>query len=167
MIYDLPEPELFDLAYVFAAPPRGIDEDLAGTLAAAAHRWADVYQHSRLTCADRGDHVELVSRRPDFDWGTLIVDDPFELTALRLLDRPHAPAALLRKLADKLPGLGEDAVSALLGRWRELGLVYTDGGQHVLTAPLANNQALIRISRGRRSTWTPSETLVGSEGRSQ
>jgi len=167
MIYDLPESELFDLAYLFDVPPRGIGEDVAGELAAAVDRWTDVYQGSRLTCADRGDHVELVSRRPDFDWGTLIVDDPFELTALRLLDRPHAPAALLRKLADKFPGLGEDAVSALLGRWRELGLVYTDGGQHVLTAPLANNQALIRISRGRRSTWTPSETLVGSEGRSQ
>jgi ribosomal peptide maturation radical SAM protein 1 len=165
MIYDLPEPELFDLAYVFATPGRGIDEQVAGRLSAAVECWAGAYQDSRLTCADRGDHVELVSRRAGFDWTTLTVDDPLELAALRLLDRPHTPAALIRKLADKFPGLGDDAVSELLNRWRELGLLYADGGQYVLTAPLANNQALIRVSPGRRSTWTPSGTLVDSEGR--
>ncbi|EWM10510.1 RiPP maturation radical SAM C-methyltransferase [Kutzneria sp. 744] len=165
MMYDLPESELFELAYLFAVPPRGVDEDVAAELAAAVDRWAAAYQSSRLTSADRGDHIELVSERSAFDWRTLTVDDPLELTALRLLDRPHTSAALTRKLADRFPGLGDGAVSALLSHWRELGLLYSDGGQHVSTAPLANNQALTRVSRGARTTWTPSAPLVGSEGR--
>jgi len=108
-----------------------------------------------------------VSRRPGFAWTTLTIDDPWEMGALRLLDRPHSRSALTRKLADRRPGLAEDDMTALLGRWLELGLVFTDGGQHVLTAAIASNQELIRVKKrgAGRSTRTPSPALVIMQGR--
>ena len=58
---DLPEGELFDLAYLFSAPPRGIGEDLAGELRAAVEVWRKAYPTSRLTYLDVGNaFIQLV-----------------------------------------------------------------------------------------------------------
>jgi ribosomal peptide maturation radical SAM protein 1 len=155
LIYDLPEAELFDLGYLFEAPSRGIEAAVADRLAAAVAEWESVYSSSRLTQSDRGDHIALVNRRPAFDWTTLRVDDPVEMAALRLLDRPHQPAALARKLAVLEPAVTEGDVVELLGRWRELGLIFADGGQVVLTAVSATNQKLRQVNRVAGDPVTP------------
>ncbi|TDD63708.1 RiPP maturation radical SAM C-methyltransferase [Actinomadura rubrisoli] len=161
MIYDLPEAELFDLGYLFEAPPRGIDAAVADRLAAAAAEWESAYPESRLTQCDLGDHIDLLNRRPAFGWTTLRIDDPVEMAVLRLLDRPHRPAALARKLA-----VNDGDVAKLLDRWRDLGLVFADGGQVVLTAVHAANQELRRVNRQVDDLVTPTPTpaLVGEAG---
>ncbi|WP_329153947.1 RiPP maturation radical SAM C-methyltransferase [Streptomyces sp. NBC_01456] len=145
--YDLPESELLDLAYVFEAPERGITEPTVTALNEALGAWKKHHADARLTHADLGDRIVLVSRRRAFDWGVRELTDPLETAAFRLLDQPHAPAALTRKLAARLPDhtVDEPAVHALLQRWVTLGLVFTDGGQYVHLAPAAVNEDLLRL----------------------
>ncbi|WP_103536024.1 RiPP maturation radical SAM C-methyltransferase [Streptomyces sp. SM11] len=145
--YDLPEEELYDLAYVFEAPERGIGEDTVSTLNDALALWKKHHTDSRLTQADLGDRIVLVSRRRAFDWHAMELTDPFEITLFRLLDQPHAAAALLRKAASRVPGhtATEADVERLLAHWLELGLLFTDGGQYVHLAPSAVNEDLLRL----------------------
>ncbi|BCJ66707.1 RiPP maturation radical SAM C-methyltransferase [Polymorphospora rubra] len=140
LIYDLPESELMDLAYLFDVPPQGIDEETAGRLERAVTEWQHEYAHSRLTHHDLGEEIVLVSRRRHFDWHVLRLTDPTEVAAFRQLDQPHTVAALARRL-----GSPEPAVAALLRRWRELGIVFEDAGQFIQIAPQAMNQDLLRI----------------------
>lgn len=145
--YDLPESELLDLAYVFEAPERGITEPTVTALNDALGAWKKHHADARLTHADLGDRIVLVSRRRAFEWGAIELTDPLETAAFRLLDQPHAPAALTRKLAARLPDhtVDESAVHALLQHWVTLGLVFTDGGQYVHLAPAAVNEDLLRL----------------------
>ncbi|MGI5359031.1 RiPP maturation radical SAM C-methyltransferase [Streptomyces sp. CA-252508] len=161
--YDLPEEELYDLAYVFEAPPRGIGEPTVTALNDALAAWKKHHADARLTHADLGDRIVLVSRRRAFDWRTMELTDPFERAAFRLLDQPHTPAALARKAARKAPGTAapdEAGVQRLLDTWLALGLVFTDGGQYVHIAPAAVNEDLLRLDFMRHtyaSAGTPAE----------
>ncbi|MFB7596131.1 RiPP maturation radical SAM C-methyltransferase [Streptomyces sp. NPDC056160] len=145
--YDLPEEELYDLAYVFEAPARGIGERTVTALNDALAAWKKHHADARLTHEDLGDRIVLISRRRAFDWRTRQLTDPFELAAFRLLDQPHTPAALARKAARKAPAdaRDEDAVRRLLDSWVALGVVFTDGGQYVHIAPAAVNEDLLRL----------------------
>ncbi|MEU0663982.1 RiPP maturation radical SAM C-methyltransferase [Streptomyces lavendulocolor] len=161
--YDLPEEELYDLAYVFEAPPRGIGEPTVTALNDALAAWKKHHADARLTHADLGDRIVLVSRRRAFDWRTMELTDPFERAVFRLLDQPHTPAALTRKAARKAPGTAapdEAGVQRLLDTWLALGLVFTDGGQYVHIAPAAVNEDLLRLDFMRHtyaSAGTPAE----------
>ncbi|MFF9768464.1 RiPP maturation radical SAM C-methyltransferase [Streptomyces sp. NPDC014636] len=145
--YDLPETELYDLAYVFEAPARGIGEPAVSALNDALAAWKKHHADARLTQTDLGDRIVLVSRRRAFDWRTTELTDPFELAAFRLLDQPHSVAALSRKAAGKAPAAARDeaAVQRLLDLWVSLGIVFTDGGQYVHIAPAAVNEDLLRL----------------------
>ncbi|MFF0965792.1 RiPP maturation radical SAM C-methyltransferase [Streptomyces sp. NPDC003703] len=145
--YDLPENELYDLAYVFEAPARGIGEPTVTALNDALAAWKKHHADARLTHDDLGDRIVLVSRRRAFDWRTRELTDPFERAAFRLLDQPHTPAALARKAARQVPGAARDeaAVQELLDAWTALGIVFTDGGQYVHIAPAAVNEDLLRL----------------------
>jgi ribosomal peptide maturation radical SAM protein 1 len=146
--YDLPEAELYDLAYVFEAPARGITEETVGRLNDGIAAWKKRHVDARLTHTDLGDRIVLVSRRERFDWRTLCLTDPCEIAAFRLLDQPHTASALLRKLNDGTPGgpaLTDADVRSLLDSWVERGLVFTDAGSYVHLAPAAVNQDLLRL----------------------
>ena len=145
--YDLPESELYDLAYVFEAPRRGITEPTVTALNDALDAWRKHHADARLTHTDLGDRIVLVSRRRTFAWRAMELTDPFELAVFRLLDQPHAPAALTRKAAARARGAAreEHEVRRLLDSWVALGLVFTDGGQYVHIAPGAVNEDLLRL----------------------
>ncbi|MEW2438377.1 RiPP maturation radical SAM C-methyltransferase [Streptomyces caniferus] len=155
--YDLPESELYELAYVFEAPERGIGEPTVTSLNDALAAWRKHHTDSRLTHADLGDRIVCVSRRHAFDWGAMELTTPLETAAFRLLDQPHAPAALTRKLAARLPEqlVDEAEVHALLQHWVTLGLVFTDGGQYVHLAPAAVNEDLLRLDFMRHRHAAP------------
>ena len=160
LIYDLPEAELYDMAYVFASPGRGIGAETAAELDAALGRWQADHAAARLTHTDLGDRIVLISRRPAFAWEQLVLSDPFEVAVFRLLDQPHSPAPLARKAAAALPAqedgepdgaVVEARVRALLDRWSALGLVFTDAGQWVHVAPPSVNQGLLHLDFMRRA----------------
>ncbi|MFI2641820.1 RiPP maturation radical SAM C-methyltransferase [Streptomyces sp. NPDC018610] len=158
--YDLPEPELHDLAYVFSAPERGITEPTVGLLNEAIAAWKKHHADARLTHTDLGDRIVLVSRRRSFPWRTLELTDPFETALFRLLDQPHGAMALHRKLtsrahhADGAEHTPQD-VEDLLRRWVDLGVVFTDAGQYVHIAPAAVNQDLLRLDYMRHLHTRP------------
>ncbi|WP_019357532.1 RiPP maturation radical SAM C-methyltransferase [Streptomyces sp. AA1529] len=171
--YDLPESELYDLAYVFEAPERGIGEETAGRLNDGIKAWHEAYPASRLTHTDLGDRIVLVSRRRKFDWRVRELTAPVELAAFRLLDQPHHPAALARKVAGQLASEGaegppqegaadEPAIRELLERWLEWGVVFTDAGQYVQLAPAAVNEDLLRLEF-MRSTAAATEPAAAQD----
>ncbi|MEU6669084.1 RiPP maturation radical SAM C-methyltransferase [Streptomyces sp. NPDC046727] len=145
--YDLPEEELYDLAYVFEAPARGIGEPTVTALNDALAAWKKHHADARLTHTDLGDRIVLVSRRRAFDWRTTELTDPFEVACFRLLDQPHTVTALTRKAARQEPGAAHDeaGVRRILDGWVSLGIVFTDGGQYVHIAPAAVNEDLLRL----------------------
>ncbi|WP_326682222.1 RiPP maturation radical SAM C-methyltransferase [Streptomyces sp. NBC_01237] len=168
--YDLPEEELYDLAYVFEAPQRGIGETTVSALNDALALWKEHHADARLTQADLGDRIILVSRRRAFDWRVMELSDPFEIAVFRLLDQPHAPASLLRKATVRVPGhtRTEADVDALLAHWQERGLLFTDGGHFVHLAPSAVNEDLLRLGFMRTAhaapaPGSPPESGSGSE----
>lgn len=168
--YDLPEEELYDLAYVFEAPQLGIGETTVSALNDALALWKEHHADARLTQADLGDRIILVSRRRAFDWRVMELSDPFEIAVFRLLDQPHAPASLLRKATVRVPGhtRTEADVDALLARWQERGLLFTDGGHFVHLAPSAVNEDLLRLGFMRTAHAAPApdsppESGSGSE----
>jgi ribosomal peptide maturation radical SAM protein 1 len=144
-IYDLPETELADLVYVFDSPNRGIAEDCVTRLRKAIAAWTGAYPSSRLTHCDLDEHIVLIDTRPGFSWRVLDITDPLELAAFRLLDAPHSPAALFRKVSALHQDVTEEKIDALLARWYEIGLVFRDGGQVVHVAPAVANQDLTRL----------------------
>lgn len=143
--YDLPEPELHDLAYLFSGPQLGVDETVAARLREATEQWTEQYPHSRLSYTDLGDEIILVSRRRGFDWTVRHLTDPAELLVFRLLDQPRNPAVLARRLAAAgLPTADRD-LGRLLDSWVEGGIVFTESDHFVHVALEAANQELLRI----------------------
>ncbi|MET7300741.1 RiPP maturation radical SAM C-methyltransferase [Embleya sp. NPDC005575] len=142
LIYDLPERELFDLAYLFDALPQGIGSAEAAVLDTAVEEWKASYAHSKLTFCEVDGAIVLVSRRSGFDWTVLTLADPLELAAFRLLNQPRTPEALARKLS-----VDQDVIVALLERWRALGLVFTESGHYIQVAVEARNQDVLHIDR--------------------
>ncbi|MEO3761833.1 RiPP maturation radical SAM C-methyltransferase [Streptomyces sp. B5E4] len=170
--YDLPESELYDLAYVFEAPDRGIGQQTAKRLNEGIKAWHGAFAASRLTHTDLGDRIVLVSRRRAFDWRTRELTHPVELAAFRLLDQPHHPSALARKITERLAAdsgggadgtdalVDEAAVRELLERWLDWGVVFTDAGQYVHIAPAAVNEDLLRLEFMRRATAATEEATA-------
>ncbi|ATZ29264.1 RiPP maturation radical SAM C-methyltransferase [Streptomyces lavendulae] len=156
LTYDLPEAEMFDLAYVFDVPPRGIGEEVVARLDEGIAQWKRNYAGSRLTHCDLEDRIVLVSRRRAFDWTHLELTVPFELSLFRLLDQPHTVKAATRKLHEE-HGMGEDALREVLERWRALGVVFEDSGQFVQIAPPALNEEFLRIDFMRHTSARDAE----------
>jgi ribosomal peptide maturation radical SAM protein 1 len=152
VIFDLPDAELTDLAYLFTAGPQGVSADVLARLRAAATEWQHAYhERSRLTCCDLGSEIVLVSARPGFDWHAMSLTSPAEVAVFRLLDQPHSAPGLLRKLPPAADGgLTETELAGLLRRWVALGLVFTENGQYIHVASSATNQELQRIGSGRQ-----------------
>jgi ribosomal peptide maturation radical SAM protein 1 len=166
--YDLPEEELHDLAYVFQAPERGIGSATVNRLNDAISAWKKHHTDARLTHTDLGDEIVLVSRRHSFDWRTLRLTDPFAVAAFRLLDQPHSPKALHRKLTAD-PAFGdrtERDVQDLLAEWTAKGVAFTDAGQYVHLAPASVNQDLLRLDYMRhvhtKAAAEPDEELTAT-----
>ena len=155
LIHDLPESELFDLAYLFESKPQGIGRPMADRLDEALATWQAEFRDSRLTRCDLGEEILLTNQRSAFPWEHLRLVRPLDVAAFRLLDQPHTPTALTRKLAEAgLPGADQEAVSLLLREWFALGLLFRDDGHYVQVAPDATNDELLRIDARR---------LLGSE----
>jgi ribosomal peptide maturation radical SAM protein 1 len=140
IIYDLPDEELADLAYLFSGPVKGIERQLANELSDAVGTWRAVYPRSRLTWTDLGEKIVLVNTRPAFAWSTHELTTAAERTMFGLLDQPRKVATL----AAQVPG-GAAAVAPLLREWTELGLLFTDDDRYVQVAVESRNQMVMRV----------------------
>ncbi|AYN37810.1 hypothetical protein D9753_01195 [Streptomyces dangxiongensis] len=148
--YRLPESELAQLAYLFVAPPRGIDEVLGERLGTAVNAWVANHPYSSLTQEDHGDRIVLVNTRPGYSWRVLELREPGELALFRALARPRNPATL----GARVPG-GQHEAEVLLDRWTVLGLLFHDDGHVVHVAVDADNPLFMRARQreARRDDW--------------
>lgn len=142
--YDLPESELFDMAYLFSAPAQGVSDSIGDQLRIAGDTWQRAYAHSRLSHTDLGAEILLVSRRAAFNWSTMRISDPLEVAVFRLLDQPRSLATLCRKLA-LAHEVDEPALQALLRHWVGLGVLFTESDHYVHVAMQSANQEMMRI----------------------
>lgn len=143
--YDLPAPQLHDLAYLFDAAPRGIGGAMAEVVESAMRDWRRHNPGSRLCYYDAGDAIVLVSRRPAFHWAVRQLVDPVEVSVFRALDQPRTAASLARVAG---AAGGADLVG-LLRRWRELGLLFVEDGRFIHVATRGANQDLHRLDPER------------------
>lgn len=148
LCYDLPEPDLFDLAYLFEAPERGIGDEMAAKLTDGLNRWRREHWRSQLSYFETDDRITITNTRPAFDWHVLQLRTPLERALFHLLDQPRTREHLEREGARRADAQPEQA-RAVLDRWVELGLVFSDAGRmiHVVTAD--HNQKLLRILAGK------------------
>ncbi|MEO3783976.1 RiPP maturation radical SAM C-methyltransferase [Actinocorallia sp. B10E7] len=142
LIYDLPPAELEDFAYVFDVPPAGVGPQTVKRLEEAVTEWAREAPASRLTHCDLGESIVLVNTRAAYPWTVHTLSTPAELALFRLLDRPHTPESLARKLPDA-------PVAALLADWHALGLLFEDDGRVVHVVPESVNEELLRRGAAR------------------
>lgn len=147
LIYDLPEAEIRDFAYLFSATDRGISEDRAGSLRAAISEWRHEHHGSRVVHWDLDDKIVVSSRRKHFTYSVQKITDPVEIAAFRLLDDPRSVASLVNRLTASLGvPVTQRRIREILRRWHDLGLVFADGGQFVHVVPPATNQELARFA---------------------
>ena len=186
LVYDLPDEELYDMAYLFDSDPQGIGGQVEKDLNDAVARWEQAHLTSALTVCDLGDALVLANRREQFPWETLRLTDPLEVAAFRLLEHPRTVTGLTRALAEA--GLGaadetgtadeigetdeanqpdEATVAALILRWTDLGLLFHDGVRIVHVAVDAANQDVHRLDERRlfvdRQVSELVDELVGVE----
>jgi ribosomal peptide maturation radical SAM protein 1 len=149
VIYDLPEPELNEIAYIFEGKKLGITDEVIRELDESISRWRRAYYDGRyrLTFSDVDGAIVLVSSRDDYRWHTLVIDDKDEVTIFNRLSQPRSLDSLERYVKDTLAGRID--VAGLLEGWRELGIIFSDGAQLIHVAVEPYNQEITRVSSRR------------------
>ncbi|UWE11356.1 RiPP maturation radical SAM C-methyltransferase [Actinacidiphila bryophytorum] len=147
LIYDLPDTELADLAYLFETPDRGIDGKLAKELDQALREWGGNHVRSRLSYTDLGDRIELSNSRPGFAWRSMTLADPVEVELFRALHNPRSLEQLERRAVSGGGGWDTGRVETLLADWRRAGLIFVEADRAVQVATEDENQLMCRIRR--------------------
>ncbi len=149
VIYDLPESELNEIAYIFEGAQRGVADEVIQELQESISRWRRAYYDGRcrLTCSTVEGAIVLVSAREDYKWRTFVIDDEDEAEIFNMLSQPRSFDSLERYARDALAGRID--VAGLLARWRELGIIFSDGAQLIHVAAEARNQEITRVSLRR------------------
>ncbi|HET9898223.1 MAG TPA: RiPP maturation radical SAM C-methyltransferase [Streptosporangiaceae bacterium] len=134
VVYQLPELELADLAYLFDTPPAGIGGEVEQLLREKTDDWRNNYQSSRLVIERQGEH-ELTIEDDRRSWPCRRHHlTGWQAAAYRLLEGGRTAGALARTLA----GAGHDTPAADVERWLRslvaLGLAFTDGAGYVSLA---------------------------------
>ncbi|AEV84653.1 radical SAM protein [Actinoplanes sp. SE50] len=149
LCYDLPQADLFDLAYLFEAPQRGIGDDLAARLSAGLDTWRGEHWRSQLSYFADDDGITIANTRPGFDWRTVRLGTPVERSLFDLLDQPRT-AAFLHREVGRRTGATVAEIDAVLERWDGLGLYFSDAGRMIHVVTQDQNQRLLRILAGRQ-----------------
>ncbi|AJC56911.1 radical SAM domain-containing protein [Streptomyces sp. 769] len=169
LTYDLPEQELFGIAYIFKATHQGIGNDMAWKLRAAMDTWRDGHRHSQLSYFETEESITLTNTRPGFDWHVIQLTTDVEIALFQLLDQPRSLPYLERECAKRL---GQTDVGAVIDRWMEPGLLFTDDGRliHVVTKDRNQRFMQIRVGQGlaaRSKADRPSSESVDGARRSR
>ena len=159
LTYDLPEKELFDIAYIFDATHKGIGNDMAWKLRVGLDEWRNQHWRSQLSYFETDEGITLTNTRPGFDWDVIQLTTDVELALFQLLDQPRSLEYLERECSKRF---GQTDVSAVIDRWMELGLIFTDAGRmiHVVTKDRNQRFMQIEVGRGLSASDRPSPAPV-------
>lgn len=148
LCFDLPEQDLFDIAYLFEASEHGIGADVAAKLTAGLDEWRSEHARSQLSYYETDECLTILNTRPRFDWDVLQLTTPLEHTLFHMLDQPRSTGFLEREGARRCEAPVEE-VRRVLDRWTELGLLFTDCGRTVHVVTQDHNQRVMRVMAGR------------------
>lgn len=134
-IYGLPQEELADLLYVFESKAAGLDDAEGERIDRMVHEWRDLHRGARLVALNEGERLRIVDERAPRQPKEHLLESVLECAAYRDLLKGRKADVLGRRLreaghADAAP----ERVSELLDAWREAGLIYQDGDNHVALA---------------------------------
>ncbi|MER5446468.1 RiPP maturation radical SAM C-methyltransferase [Streptomyces sp. NPDC002764] len=163
LIYDLPDTELADLAYLFDTDDRGIEKAIADRLDEALQEWRENYVRSRLSYADVDGRIELVNSRPGFAWRTMTLDDPVEVELFRALHDPRTNDHLVRRAGQRSGAWDRPRVEGLLADWRRQGLIFVEDDRVLHVATEDDNQLMCRIRRESQKSGGPELALELAE----
>lgn len=128
-LYDLPEDELADLAYLFDTAPAGIGPDLAERMTRAITKWRDGYRASSLLWRPREDGgIDIEDRRAGWPPRTISLTAD-ETAIFGAMATPRSIESVERSAP---PGLVE--------HWHRLGLLFRD---HTRVVSLPTNASRI------------------------
>ncbi|WP_224247953.1 RiPP maturation radical SAM C-methyltransferase [Hyalangium gracile] len=131
LVYNLPHEELMDLAYLFDAPPRGIQGELPKRLRELVDKWQEVYRKSDLSFRDDGQYIYIEDRREGWPRADYIYDDAYRVALFRLLRRPQSPVSAAEALHKAGIEATSEQVAKDLAEWRKQGLVFEEAGRFV------------------------------------
>ena len=129
-LYDLPDAELYDLAYAFDADPLGIGGEVAQRLEETVARWRKAYETSTLVMREVDGAIVIHDRRSGRLAEDYAIEHPTLVQAFHALSRPRSEPEFLRGLADRLGGDEPDG-GEWLANLKEAGLVFWDAGRVV------------------------------------
>lgn len=148
-VYDLPEHELMDLAYIFETPPKGITGEVTKRLAEAVKQWKESYTQSELSYRDDGRHIYLRDRRVGWPERDVVLVEPSEVALFRLLLRPQSPATAAESLRSHGHEVTPEQVTQKLADWRKEGLAFEEGGRFICL-PLRARPQRVRAPAGKK-----------------
>ncbi len=157
IVYDLPEHEVADMAFLFRCEPHGIDDATAASLVAAGDAWRESYPQSTLTQRVTESSVVLTDRRvgwPERDHVLEGLPAAAYLTLARQLTVAALRAALRAGGHDLADGAADGELQELLLSWRRDGLVYEDDGTWVALA--------VPFTARQRSTWEERRDFIAA-----
>jgi len=152
LTYDLPEKELFDIAYIFKATHKGIGNEMAWTLRSSMNEWRDAHWHSQLSYFETDEGITLTNTRPGFDWDVVQLTTEVEIALFQMLDQPRKLEYLQRECTKRF---GTSDISAVIDRWMELGLLFTDDGRLIHVVTRDRNQRFMQIRVGQSLAARP------------
>jgi ribosomal peptide maturation radical SAM protein 1 len=140
-LYDLPDDELFDLAYAFDAEPLGITGEVASRLEEAVAGWRKAYETSTLVMRQVDGAIVIHDRRSGRLPEDYAIEHPAFVEAFHELSRPCGESAFLRALDERL-GPGDPDGADWLAGLKDAGLVFWDAGRVVA---LPTNESALRV----------------------
>jgi ribosomal peptide maturation radical SAM protein 1 len=151
LVYDLPDDELRELAYLFTYRARGVDDATAAALVDAVEAWSAAYEQSSLTYTSGEQTVFVTDRRQGWPARTHQLEGSEAAVYLTLSRHLSLPALQAALRAGHQPADGAE-LAALLAGWQESGLVYRDRDTWVALAIPARSRA--------RSSWEEPRELA-------
>ncbi|WP_224367102.1 RiPP maturation radical SAM C-methyltransferase [Hyalangium versicolor] len=149
IVYDLPQHELMDLAYIFETTFKGISGETAEALGKAVAQWRESYPKSELSYRDDGRFIYIRDRRANWPEKDLVMTDPLEVAVFRALMRPQAAATLAESMRTAGHTTSVEQMTQLLADWRKQGLVFEESGRFI-ALPLKARPQRIRAPAGKQ-----------------
>ena len=143
-IYSLPSVELADLVYLFDTTDAGISGDLETQLAEAIGEWQRYHLQSRLTAELEPGRIIIDDQRVGWPAQRHVIDQPALMRLFLALDRARtldAATAILDRAGEPL---SVPTILSQLRDWRQLGLVFEEGGRFV-ALPTRAARPIVRL----------------------
>ena len=133
-VYDVPPESLRELVYLFDTPEKGLSEDRAAPLRAAAAAWERDHPRSSLRRLLVDSAIVVRDRRVGWPAVDHLIEAPDEQAAWFELEHGRSVGGLLGKLADAGHAWDQERLTGWLHSLLERGLVFTEGDRWIALA---------------------------------